>query len=306
MPTGILRSRHSWESGSSSRTQPMAPTISRVFEMYASGNVSLKEIVARARGEGLTFKGQRIQKSTLGKVLRNQIYSGDFMWEGVFYPGKYEGVISREMWEQVKARLDDHGKSSRHRIKHDYAFSGMVRCAHCDCMLVAEKQKAHVYYRCHPTADKCTEKCVREDRLVDGFAAKLRDLVVPAEVTQWLRDTYVESDTTERAARERAIKQHQQQINSLESKIDELLDLRLRKGIDTARYEAKSSELLAQQETLRRRIEQLRPSTPAPVGFQTSMNRQFTRAPRYRFATSAIRSDTFPSRTERSGLMYSA
>jgi len=39
------------------------------------------------------------------------------------------------------ALQDTHGKTNRHRIKHDFAFSGLVRCGHCGCTLVAEIKK---------------------------------------------------------------------------------------------------------------------------------------------------------------------
>ena len=127
------------------------------------------------------------------------------------------------------------------------------------------KQKAHTYYRCHPTIDRCLEKCAREDRLIEGFAAHLRELVVPAALTQWLRDSYVESDTTERAARERTIKQHQRQVDALENKIKMLYDDRLNGVIDAALYTTKAGELRVQKEALLRQIEQARISTSAPV-----------------------------------------
>jgi hypothetical protein len=89
--------------------------------------------------------------------------------------------------------------------------------------------------------------------------------LVPAEVTEWLQATYVESDLTERAARERAIKQRQAQYERLEARIETLYADRLDGRISPSFYDAKASEFRAQQQALLRKIEQICSNAPAPV-----------------------------------------
>jgi DNA invertase Pin-like site-specific DNA recombinase len=115
-----------------------APTIMRLFALFASGGFSLKELTARARNEGLTLRDARIHKSTLHQILRKRLYSGDFDFNGQTYQGTYEPLVSKETWERVQSILNQNGQTNRHRIKRDFAFSGLVRCGHCGCMLVAE------------------------------------------------------------------------------------------------------------------------------------------------------------------------
>ena len=52
---------------------------------------------------------------------------GELDWEGVSYQGNHEPVVSRESWEQVQALLDARGESKTRRVKHDFAFAGLVR-----------------------------------------------------------------------------------------------------------------------------------------------------------------------------------
>jgi site-specific DNA recombinase len=243
-----------------------ASVVRRLFELFASGDYSLKELVARARADGLTIRGKRIQKSTLHLILRRRIYSGDFDFDSQTYRGAYEPLVSREVWERVQAILDSHGQTNRHPIRHDFAFSGLVRCGHCGCMLVAEIKKGrYVYYHCTGHRGKCPEPYTREERLIDGFAVHLGELVIPTEVIGWLQATYIQSETTERAARERAIRQHQIQLDNLERRINTLYTDRLDGRIDAAMYDSRAAEYRAQQQTVRRRIEDVRTSAPAPV-----------------------------------------
>jgi hypothetical protein len=53
-----------------------APTITRLFEAFATGQYSLKALSAKARVEGWTIRGRRLHKSTLHQILRKRIYSG--------------------------------------------------------------------------------------------------------------------------------------------------------------------------------------------------------------------------------------
>ena len=242
------------------------PVVTRLFELFASGNFSLKELTSRARSEGLILRGARIQKSTIHQILRKRLYSGDFDFDGQTYQGTYEALVTKETWERVQFVLNDHGKTNRHRIKRDFAFSGLVRCGHCGCMLVGEVKKGrYVYYHCTGHHGKCPEPYTREELLAERFARSLEQLAIPPEVAEWLQATYVDSDLTERAARERSIKQHRVQYERLEARIETLYTDRLDGRISPAFYDAKAGEIQAQQQTLLRKIEQIQSSAPAPV-----------------------------------------
>jgi DNA invertase Pin-like site-specific DNA recombinase len=100
---------------------PDSPTIIRLIELFHSGEFSLTKLVARARSEGLTLRGKPINKSTLHQILRRRLYCGEFDFNGQTYQGNYEPLVTKETWQRVQSLLDSHGKTNRHRIKHDFA-----------------------------------------------------------------------------------------------------------------------------------------------------------------------------------------
>src|SRR5450759_4637952 len=54
-----------------------APLVTRLFETYASGGHSLKELTHLARAWGLTFRSvTQMSKSAVHRILRNPIYIG--------------------------------------------------------------------------------------------------------------------------------------------------------------------------------------------------------------------------------------
>jgi DNA invertase Pin-like site-specific DNA recombinase len=75
----------------------LAPVISRIFEIYASGHYSLKQVAKMTRADGLCYRksGDGVPTSTIQKILRNRIYSGDFDFDGVTYTGTYEPITPR-------------------------------------------------------------------------------------------------------------------------------------------------------------------------------------------------------------------
>jgi DNA invertase Pin-like site-specific DNA recombinase len=243
-----------------------APTITRLFEEFRTGRHSLKTLAAKARVEGWKVGGRRLHRSTLHLILRKRIYTGDFDWDGVTYQGKHEALVSKETWDAVQALLDRRVETKQHRIKHDFAFTGFIRCGHCGCGLVGElKKQRYVYYHCTGHRGKCQEPYAWEEVMQDQFAAALEELVIPPGILKWLQESASESDLNEQADRDRELKRLEQQHRRLGSKLDVLYDDRLEGRISPEMYDRKALECRNHATSLERRIEGIRASAPAPV-----------------------------------------
>jgi hypothetical protein len=70
-----------------------------MFEQYATGKYSLKQMAKTARADRLAYRksGDMVPTSTVHKILRNRIYFGDFDFDGAMYHGTYEPIVSREL-----------------------------------------------------------------------------------------------------------------------------------------------------------------------------------------------------------------
>jgi hypothetical protein len=97
------------------------------------------------------------------------------------------------------------------------------------------------------------------------FARNLAQLAIPREAAEWLQAAYVESDLTERAARERAIGQQRARYERLEGRMVVLYNDRLDGRIDASFYDTKAAEVGAQQKAILRKIEQIQSRAPAPI-----------------------------------------
>ena len=234
----------------------LGPMIARLFNWFASGEYSLKSLARKAFDEGFRFRsGHKVPTSTLHRILRKRIYMGEFDYAGKNYQGIHEPLVTRETWERVQEVLDGRHAKKHRKMTHDFAFSGLVDCGHCGCSMVGEIKKGkYIYYHCTGYHGKCAEPYTREQKLAQQFAARLREIVIPSAVLNWLQEELVASDVSERAAREQARRRDHAELDRLQSRLDVLYDDRLDGRIDAGTYDRKAGEIRRQQDHLRRRL----------------------------------------------------
>jgi len=164
-----------------------APLIAELFQVYATGAYSLKALLMKAQTIGLTHPrtGRGLFKSEIHRLLKNPIYSGDFMWDGNKYHGCHQAVITRALFDEVQAvpRL----KPRPRHLKQRHPFMGLLTCAKCSCAITAEQKKGkYVYYHCTNHHGGCDNSYIREERLSDLFGDVIRPIQITPEIAQGL------------------------------------------------------------------------------------------------------------------------
>jgi len=243
-----------------------APIITELFERFATGEYSIKRIAAALRRESGSVGGRKPNSSLVHQILRRRLYMGDFDFAGTTYPGTHEPLVPREVWHRVQDLLDARAENKTRKVKHDFAFTGLVRCGHCGCMMVGEIKKGrYVYYHCTGNRGKCPERFTREEVLGGAFAGILQELVIPPPILEWLGDTVVESDRTEQAARAQAIKKLQARYDQIQSRIDTMYLDKLDGRITLEYFDKHSATWRREQDGLLRKIQDMQKATPAPI-----------------------------------------
>ena len=121
----------------------LAPIITRLFERYSTGNMSIREVTKMAQTEGMIFRKSKdpVPVARVHKILRNRIYCGDFDWDGKTFHGNYLPLVTRELWNRVQDIMDRRFLNRHRKAKHNFAFSGLISCGHCGCSLMGELKK---------------------------------------------------------------------------------------------------------------------------------------------------------------------
>lgn len=129
-------------------------------------------------------------KQEVARILVNPIYSGPFIWKGVTYQETHTPLISRDLFEGANLAMGL--KSRPKKNKHDFAFTGMVKCGHCGASLTAEVKKGkYTYYRC---AKQCENVVyLPENKLSLQLGEALRRIKMTPEIVEWTRDALLSS-----------------------------------------------------------------------------------------------------------------
>ena len=256
-----------------------ASVITEIFERFAAGGHSVKMLVKELNNEDVRLRGRKLYSSDVHYILRKRLYSGDFDWDGSTYQGAYEPLVSRECWQRAQELLNARAANHTRKVKHDFAYSGVVRCGHCGCMLVGEvKKRKYVYYHCTGNRGKCPEPYTRQEVLAREFAAVLRELIVPPAILEWLGDAVLESDRTEQAARAESIKKLKSRYDQIESRIETMYMDKLDGRISQELFDRQAASMRREQDGLLRRIQSIEKATPAPVDQAIDILRLTSRA----------------------------
>jgi len=176
----------------------VAPLVRKMFNLYATGNYSLNALLQKMYEEGLrNRKGRRICKSRLHEYLSEPFYYGKFRWSGQIHKGQHEPLISKELFDEVQAKLTRKIGSPQYK-KHLPVFKAKIECELCGGLITWEIQRGHWYGHCNHYKGCPREKFLRqgdvEDQLFPYF-----DRVAPKNerVLQWLEKGLKEDQSVE-------------------------------------------------------------------------------------------------------------
>ncbi len=139
------------------------PLVRRLFETYATGAHTLRDVTVEAAALGLrNTNGNPLRLTQIHRMLRNVFYAG-VIKSGRFglFPGAHEPIVRRALFDRVQEVLS--GKFVRRTKRHFYLFRRLLRCDTCSRSLIGSMAKGNVYYRCSTTT--CPTTSVREDSI---------------------------------------------------------------------------------------------------------------------------------------------
>jgi len=207
-----------------------------------------------------------VQRSRIHQILQNPIYGGRFVWKGRLIEATHEPLVSLELWEKVQRQLTGRGSGQHAKGRREFSYSGLIRCGHCGCMLVAEiKKERYIYYHCSRARRRCTEPYTREEKLDEKFAQLLGSLRFDEEVLAWVVAGLRESHAAAVRFREEAAERLQEEIRRIERRLDRLYTDMIDGVIDAPQHERLSKGAREELVRLQAEVEQHRRADHAHV-----------------------------------------
>ncbi|MDJ0977249.1 MAG: recombinase family protein [Erythrobacter sp.] len=231
-----------------------APFIKQAFNLYASGEYSLRSLQKEMQRRGFrSRKGRVVSRSSLEKILENPFYCGTVRLRttGVTYQGKHKKLISASLFEKVQQIKS--GKVGKKVTKHNHTFRGLFHCAHCGGLLTGELQKNRVYYRCHQIG--CPAKSVREDRLDMLILDMLEAYKLTPEKADWLVDEIKRQSGSR--PQDEEVRALTFRIDQISARLERLTNAFLDELIDRETFQSQRDKLTHEREALRENLDDL-------------------------------------------------
>lgn len=238
------------------------PLIRKIFDLMLTGNYTPPKILDIATKEwGLQMKnGSKMARSTIYRILTDPFYYGEFEYpkeSGNWYEGKHEPMITKAEYDRVQAILGSDGKPRPQT--HTFAFTGMIRCEECGCLITAEdkvkRQKNgnvhnYTYYHCTKRKGACSQKTIRDNELEDHIREELDTIHIPQEFREWAMEVIQEENKKEFTDQKAIISNHQKAYNACLEEYDGLVTMRAKDQIDEATFLRKKGVLDQEKDRL--------------------------------------------------------
>ena len=242
--------------------------IRKAWDLMLTGSHSVPKILETLNNDWgfRSLKKRRIGNKPLSmsgiyKLFTNQFYAGLLIHKDKVYQGKHKAMVNLEEFDRVQNLLGHKGKPRQR--KHNFSFTGMIRCQNCGCLITAEtktklikstkKINTYTYYRC--TRQKkdvqCQEPSITLPELEKQILDILKNINIMPEFRDWALDILKNSNDKEVEERTKTYEMIQKSINEKQSQMDNLTKIRIRELITDDEFTRQRDELKNDLDKLR-------------------------------------------------------
>lgn len=244
-----------------------APVVKKLFEMYATGNHTLRGLTQWLSEEG--FKGRRGSKyvlSTIDRLLKNPFYYGMMETKASgLVPHIYEPLIDKHLFDMCQNVRNGYHQQHTHYGSKKFVFRGIIKCADCGT-LISPYTKAretkqgvhyHTYLMCsHSKAKKngfvCRTEQINEEDALQQTQAALEKIKVAPEVLKVISDALHSSTSNDMEYLRNKEIAAKKRLGSIDSERKSLFTQQATGLIDESFLTARLKELKAEEEQLKR------------------------------------------------------
>lgn len=215
-----------------------AEAVKRVFTGYAAGE-PLPAIADELNRSGLKSKtGRPFTINSFQNMLRNERYTGVYIYDGIRIEGGIPQIITPEIFEKVNAHREKKKYAPARGRLVTYYLSGKTICGYCGATIIGTAAKSHTgkdywYYNCTEkrNGSGCEKTAMQKD-LVE-------DIVISAIVNDALTDDAIGricDAAMEMQKRERELpimKELERRLRDVEKRIENLQEAIESMGGDT-------------------------------------------------------------------------
>lgn len=261
-----------------------AEAIRIIFEMYGFGE-GYSAIIDTLNNKGFKTKtGKSFGKNSLHDILKNEKYSGVFVFnktsnkangkrnsrklkpedEIIKVPGGCPAIIGNELWKKVAQRMVKNKKTTGcYTAKTIYLLSGLIYCGQCGGSMLGNRAKMgrnkteYAYYECGTRKRKktCSMKPINKDYIEGKVIDALYENIFADNVINDVTDMIYNHATSENTEIPKQIKIYEKKLSDIEFELSNIVNA-IAKGMFHESMKEKMDDLEASKSALKIRIEE--------------------------------------------------
>ena len=164
-----------------------AGVIRHIFDLYSSG-YSASRICKILNDQGVTTsRGKQFQIESLMRIIKNERYTGVYIWGDIRVPDGMPAIIDKTTFEEAQRMIR---KSFRHIEQGvgDYLLTGKAFCGYCGASMIGDSGTSkdgtrYHYYSCqgHKARKGCRKRSIQKAALEDVVITYVMDRVLADE-----------------------------------------------------------------------------------------------------------------------------
>jgi len=240
-----------------------APLIKKAFEAYATGKYTLRELRKIINGLGLRGRrGKMLSVSNYQYLLQNPFYYGLIRYNGEFYEGKHEPIITKKLFDQVQEVMKRKSKPQKADKMKFFLYRGIFKCGECGYSITADKKikpsgKEYIYYYCTKKNPhhKCTQNIfTREEKISSQIKKEIQKVSLPDDCADWMLKE-IEKERKAKAQSSSFFAQKiKQEISKIDEKLEKLMNAYLESVLNIKEYQEAKNKLINQKQVLKDKL----------------------------------------------------
>ena len=237
-----------------------APIVRMLFEEYATGKYTFKELAQKVNKTGLKSQnGIKFYKQLVSKIIKNPIYYGwlSFPKFGLSVKGNHEPIISEKLFKEAQSARNKlaNRKSPRNKDNQDFPLRG-IKCSNCGKIISGGKtrgrKKYYLYYGC--SCYECSKRtAIKKEDLENDFTVFLKEITPDNDLFKILKETIRLAYKQEFESTIVTKNKCESRIAEIKNDKDKLFKMRMDGEISTEEFTTFNNELkskMLEQETL--------------------------------------------------------
>lgn len=212
-------------------------------------------------------KDGKYHLNTIKRILRNRTYLGIVKYAGQEYPGQHEPLITKEQFDKVQSILELNSKNAlgarKNPFRSTHLLTGLLFCADCGARIHAQARRNvnnnRWYYICYSvsktskkyrTSDDCCQEVIDGETMDEYVWNTLKELDITCDIPNEPKESNSEF-----------LLVMKKRMESINQKMNKLLDLYLEDKFSKEELEKKNKSLLQEKETIEKEIEKVENQT---------------------------------------------